>query len=400
MNTSVNQAGLTCSICGNSTQQILDLPNLPLTGRYSKEVVTEIPAGIDQEFLYCQNCMHGKLRNIVDPAELYASSYYFRTSDSNHSMAGSEFFLESLAELTDGKKFNCIVDVGCNDLYLLNKMKGQSKYRVGIDPIWEGKEDEVDEEGLSVIGTVVEDSVIASKFPDAPDLIILRHTIEHLPDPVKALEAIMEFASDDCYIAIETPGIETLLARSRFDQIFHQHLQYFSINSFHTLADNIGADVVDSRINYHFWGAIFILFTKKNQASSPNALSETLQVKSSAYVHDQFSVFKENLAVTRTAFESIPAKTAYGYGASQILPTLIYHMGLDPNILNSVLDDDPAKDGLFYWNLPIQIKVPDEHTDIRNAKVMITAIDHTRAIMRTLATKNPPKDIVIPAVTF
>lgn len=397
MNTGVSHASVACSICGNPTESII---NLPLTGRYSKEVVTEIPPGIDQEFLYCQNCMHGKLGYVVDPAELYASSYFFRTSGSDHSMAGSEFFLESLKELTQVKKFNCIVDVGCNDLYLLKKMKGQSRYRVGIDPIWKGKEDEVDEEGLTVIGTVVEDEDIAEKFPDTPDLIILRHTIEHLPDPAAALEAIMEFASDDCYIAIETPGLETLLSRSRFDQIFHQHLQYFSINSFHNLAERIGANVVGSRVNYHFWGAIFTLFTKKDLAVNSASQSPVIQVKTSDYALEQFRVFKENLAATRSTFESLPTETAYSYGASQILPTLIYHMGLDPSIFKFVLDDDPGKDGLYYWNLPIQVMVPDEIMKLENAKVMITAVDHTRAIMRTLASKNPPKDIVIPAVTF
>ena len=99
-------------------------------------------------------------------------------------------------------------------------------------------------------------------------------------------------------------------------------------------------------------------------------------------------------------FESLPAESAYGYGASQILPTLIYHMGLDPLMLKCILDDDPNKDGLYYWNLPIQIQVPNETTTLENAKVIITAVDHTRTIMRTLASKNPPKDILIPAVTF
>ncbi|MFC1532306.1 hypothetical protein ACFL7M_02915, partial [Thermodesulfobacteriota bacterium] len=67
--------------------------------------------------------------------------------------------------------------------------------------------------------------------------------------------------------------------------------------------------------------------------------------------------------------------------------------------LHSILDDDPIKDGLFYWNLPVRVEISSRAKDIENSTVFITAIDNAKSIMNRLFELNP-KHIVYPLNIF
>jgi 2-polyprenyl-3-methyl-5-hydroxy-6-metoxy-1,4-benzoquinol methylase len=399
LSTIYTQASTDCSICGSPTEPILDLPNLPMTGRFSENLQTDVPPGVDQQFLFCQNCLHGQLSTIVDPAELYDSTYNFRTSSSEHSKSGTEYFLSSLEELLPGKQFRCVLDIGCNDLYLLREMGDRAKTKVGIDPIWAGIEHEIAEQDISVIGTGIESKGLKDKLPEAPDLIILRHTIEHLENPAAVIDKINELASDDCYIVLEMPSLETMLSRARFDLIYHHHLQYFSIRSSQRLADKAGLTLVAAKY-LQANGALFIVMSKKSDTHQMLPEIPDFGTDSSIFLRDRFVAFKNYLETTKSIFESMPANKAFGYGAAELVPNLFHHSGIDPAIFSCVLDDDPTKDGMYYWNLPLQIRTPGAGHSLADSKVMITALEHIRPIVSKLSSQNPPLDIVIPAIVF
>ena len=78
----------------------------------------------------------------------------------------------------------------------------------------------------------------------SPDLIVCRHTIEHLANPRKILQILFDLANNDAIFLFEFPALEPLVARQRFDYIFHQHLQYFSLPSFLRLIDDCGGQYI------------------------------------------------------------------------------------------------------------------------------------------------------------
>ena len=85
----------------------------------------------------------------------------------------------------------------------------------------------------------------------------------------------------------------------------------------------------------------------------------------------------------------------YGYGAAQMLPVLAYHLDNDLSLLKAVLDDDPAKDGLYYWNLPLVIRHAAAVTDLKGSSVFITAVDNVKPILVKLLAQRP-RHIIYP----
>jgi hypothetical protein len=102
------------------------------------------------------------------------------------------------------------------------------------------------------------------------------------------------------------------------------------------------------------------------------------------------------MAATSAVLAALEDSKIYGYGAAQMLPVLAYHLETDFSQLIAVLDDDPAKDGIGYWNLPVRVLPPSRAPDISEASVVITAIDNVVPIMTKLLA-NRPRHILCPS---
>lgn len=100
--------------------------------------------GTNQQLLICTKCGHTQLAGQLAISEVYGDSYSFRTSVSATARRGTSFLLAMLDEIAAGKHFNCAIDIGCNDLYLLKQLEGRAKVWVGIDPLWASKEEQSD----------------------------------------------------------------------------------------------------------------------------------------------------------------------------------------------------------------------------------------------------------------
>lgn len=384
-----------CAICDSSKLEVvIELPELPLTGIYCQEAMKDPVRGIDQRLLICTRCGHAQLAEQVDPAVIYDDSYGFRTSVSATARHGTSFFLSALEEIAPGKHFNCALDLGCNDTYLLQQLHSRANVRVGIDPVWAEKEEQRDDKSITVIGAAVEDVELDSMLETPPDLVVCRHTLEHIYEPRAVLQKLFDAATEDALFLFEVPSFESVVNRLRFDQVFHQHPQYFTLASFRRLIEKVGGVYISHWENYHDWGALLVAFAKRSN-SQGQGNNKVLSAFDIPVIRERYAIFHRQMSTVNDVLKSFEGTTVYGYGAAQMLPVLAYHIGNDLALLTAVLDDDPAKDGLHYWNLPLVIRHTDRISDLEAASVFITAVDNAKPILSKLLVRRP-RHIIYP----
>ncbi len=372
-----------CSVCGYShLSDIMDLPNLPLTGLFSSKKSGARIKGINQKLLWCPKCGHGQLWRQINPSVLYDfDKYTFRTSASNKAKEGTKFFLKFLKTVIGSRTLSYGIDVGCNDLYLLNESAPFIKKRLGIDPIWSQKSPSHLPAGLRVLGKTIEEVDFKTDIWSRPDIIFCRHTIEHICNPRVTISKLMEFADKDTLFVFETPSFETLVERCRFDQVFHEHLQYFSPASFEHLVREQGGEIICQSENYHDWGAMIIAFRKCRPKKRKFKFGF-----SKNELEKRISIFREQMKNTASLLREFSGSRIYGYGAAMMLPVLGYHLNTNFSSLKAILDDDLSKDGKYYANLPVKIKHSSKLSsdELRQANVLITAVDNAQAILPKL----------------
>ena len=242
-----------CPICYTSNIEKIHLRSLPLSETYSKKYNKNFKNN-DQIFNFCSTCQHGYLNNILPYEKFYNDNYHLRTSSSGTSSKGSNFFIDFIKNHEN--KINCLLDIGCNDLFLLKKYSNNSEC-IGIDPIQKN----IKKKRLTIIGKTFED---ASINRNDIDQVFCRHTLEHIDDINFFLKKLYKITSKNCKYFFEFPSIEYIYLNRRYDQIFHQHLQYFSLKSINKLLNKNGFEIKSYKFNPNHWGALLIYFKKKS----------------------------------------------------------------------------------------------------------------------------------------
>lgn len=389
---------LLCSICrGDRLEEVVDLPNLPLTGIYVTEPDPNY-RGIDQGFNVCADCGHGQLRNAVDPDSVYDHTYTHRGGVSPIATGGNDFFADFLDNLTPGHTFDRILDVGCSDLYLSRKIAHKGRESYGIDPVWK-MDTPPSGEKINVIGALVEDVDFDKELSGRPDLVVSAHTFEHIDEPRAQLERLVEFAEDDALFIVEVPGFDTMLRIYRFDQVFHQHINHFSVASMRRLIEELGCRYVTHTYNYNFWGGTMLTAFRKGVGSSGDSGDPAPERPTANLAKERLKIFRDQLENLTTYLERAKPGTIYGYGAAQMLPVLAYHMNSDLSFMDSVLDDMPGRSNLTWPDLNVRIKQPTPDLDLTEATVVITALDSVRPIMRRCLGLSP-RQIAVPLQSF
>lgn len=389
-----------CVVCGKKTgRAVIELADFPMTEIYTDKRVKEKVALCDQNFHLCQNCGHGQLANVIDTDLQYGDSkaYSFRASKSATGRDSADFFVDFLRKTVKERRLGTVIELGCNDMYILRSLADRADKLIGIDPILRGKEKKYTQGNLVAIGDFFENISIKDKA----DIVICKDTLEHVENPKQFVKKIVDMGGRDTLFFFQFPMLETLLNGFRFDQIFHQHLNYFSLKSIIYMLKELGCSLLDFRINHNLWGSILIAFKK---GKGGDKFIKQIKTYTPKEILARYAVFKNNMTTTRKLLEFLEKEdeNVYGYGAALMLPVLSYHLENDFSSFVCIADDDPGKDGLYYINLPVEIRNADKIMDMNESVVLVTAIstvNNTRHIIAKLSQVNPKK-IIVPLNIF
>jgi len=365
-----------CMVCDEKIgEPIIKLKDYPITETYVKREVHSPDWVEDQSFQYCGNCGHGQLENVLPQKRLYDSqAYKFRTSQSIWGATkGNDVFLKFINESIKDKKFKRIIEIGCNDAYLLENLKGRAEELIGVDPVLESEE----RDGIKLIGDFYENTDLRTE----DSLVITHQVLEHLENPKGLLKEIMKTSNENTTCVFGFPSLDYLVDDSRFDQIFHHHLNYFSKNSSLRLLDEVGANCFNVGWNSHYWGTIMLAFKpsqKRNLETDKINVSE---------IQESFSLFKEHMAHLSSFIEK-SKRDLYCYGAGLQLPVLNYYVPSINQKSKGIIDDDSSKDGLIYPNLKPKI-ISGQKVDLKDKDIIITAINFSRGILQNIVKKDP-----------
>jgi hypothetical protein len=369
-----------CMICGALLRRpLLEFPAMPLTEIFTDRKMDGNLGVLDQELFYCGRCGHAQLKRVVDAEFLYAkpSAYAFRTSRSLTGRQTTDFFINFMSGAAGAGKFKTLVEVGCNDAYLLSAIKDRAGRLVGVDPVLKNLKTDICDEKITLIPELFENAEIGGKI----DAVICKDVLEHAADPAGMLSSLLRKAEDGAWFFVQVPLLDTLAGAGRFDQIFHQHLNYFSVRSFNWMLRRLNCEPTGFTVNREHWGSGLFAFrkAKKNMSAPPGG-----EHLSAAVIRKRHSLFRKNMALTNEIVMSMPDKSVYGYGAGLMLPILAYHMGNDFSCLRGIVDDDPDKDGKYYLQLPVPVVSGSKAGDLSSSAVLLTAISSRINVKRIL----------------
>ena len=158
--------------------------------------------------------------------------------------------------------FAKIVEVGCGKgsfMKLLSE-KNFSNLR-GFDKTYQGDN-----------SNIVKDYLTKDYFPLGADVIVLRHVLEHVPDPINFLLELEAVNGKQCFFAIEVPSMEWNLRAKAYWDFGYEHVNYFTKESFHKIFNECEASEVFGGQYLLVIASSLTIVRRKTQNSEPSSL--------------------------------------------------------------------------------------------------------------------------------
>jgi hypothetical protein len=375
-----------CVISGDKNlKTIFKLPDYPLTEQFGK-YESNFP-NVNQELLISLKSGHVQLKNIINQKFLYNDkNYNFQTKvnyKKNHDIKTFVGFIKNLKI----KKIKSILDVGGNDSYIISQIGDNNSAKFIIDPV--GKKNE---KNIKVINKFLEE-IDFKKNSISPDLVICRHTLEHIPDPIKFLNILMKNTKENCKFVFEVPSLEFMLEKKRFDTIIHQHISYFDLESLKFLLAKVGCAI---KKFFYFnegscSGSLIFYFEKKKNVEIPKIEKKKIIKKYNNIIKAK-NLYDRQIKDLRNAINEENNKI-YGYGAGMMLATFFYYLKINHKHM-IIFDDEKKKNGKSYKNINVKIKTPNKKNLKKNLPFLITSLENQRAILKKILNINPKKIFV------
>lgn len=353
-----------CRSCKHNTlNHVLSLGTPPLADRLlTEKQLSEKELFVPLTLAWCPHCSLLQIRETVDPAILFKDNYPYYSSISSSYLGHAQRYAEDILNYRPLDSSSLVMEIACNDGYLLTNFMKHGIPVLGIDPA-EGPAIAARNKNIPVLIEFF-DTVLAGKLAgnyQYADVLIANNVLAHVPDPNELVRGASMVLKQDGLMVIEVPWVVDLLDKNAFDTIYHQHFCYFSLTALDSLFRQHGLYINDAR-QYDVQGGSIRLFIEKhdNQSSEAERLLKLEQVKNLTEPAP-YRAFAERTESVRTELKQLLVSLKNkgcriaGYGAAAKASTLLHYCGIGKDVLTWVVDKNPIKHGKYMGEIHLPI---------------------------------------------
>ena len=360
---------MTCRVCRSDTRTVLDLGTSPPANSLL-ENPTEQAESFPLVLERCGDCGNVQLRHCLSATVLYRN-YFYVTPDSELLNA---HYAQLYAQLAAGRYVqpqSFVLEVGSNVGQLLGYLRAKGLTVLGIDPAANICA-MAQARGIDTVCDFFNPASAAAirATHGVPDLILARHCLAHNCDPHVMVAGAAELLGEGGHLVIENAYALNTVENNEFDQIYHEHMFYFSIRSMQALLARHGMHLVNVFMAAVHGGSIVFVAKKQsaNDRVDPDVGRHLLREEHGLSVA-AFERFAANTIEIRTQLRAMVheliarGQRIYTYGATAKGNTLLNYVGLTREQLPRCVDSTPIKQGRFLPGSRIEV-ISEEQASI------------------------------------
>lgn len=354
-----------CRSCGSDKlQEILDLGDVYLSDFVDRgEKIDKYPL----DLILCKECTLVQLTHTTPSNKLYNDHYGYRSGINATMREELSNIVKETIKRVDLKKDDVVVDIGANDGTLLSNYTGV--YRVGFEPV-----PKLSFMCESHAEKVVNDFFNKKSYGDLPKAKIITaiSMFYDLDDPNTFVSDMVELLAPDGIIVIQQNYLVGMLRRNAFDNIVHEHLEYYTLTSLEKLLNKHGLEVFDVETNETNGGS-FRTYVRHMDPVKKMRLAERKMKLDNEWTYYLFALEVKQACKKLHDFiekESKAGKKTYVYGASTRGNTLLQAAKLTRDLIPFAVERNPEKWNKYIASLGIPI-ISEEQARVERPEYML-----------------------------
>lgn len=348
----------TCRVCSNTNlTRVLSLGYHPLANNLLKNNEIHFQK-YPLELNFCNNCFNCQLSYTVNPKKLF-KQYLYLSSISKSFTSHFEAAARKYSKLYQlNKKKSLIIDIGSNDgiALLPFKMIGYQNI-LGIEPA-KNIAKIANQRKIKTINNFFNAEAI-KKITQKADLIMASNVFAHTDQVKDIVDNVKKILAKKGVFIIEVQYLLRTLKDKTFDNIYHEHVNYWSLLSLEKFFTINKMNAYDAEeINTHGGSLRVYISLNQNKKKTKNFKKIIRnEIKFGLTKPDIFKKFEKEIFKMKKNFFSNLKKIKgkiYGYGAPAKCTTLLNFLGVNDEIC-AIFEDNKLKIGNYIPGTKIKI---------------------------------------------
>ena len=366
-----------CRSCGNKNlKRVVSLGYQPLANNLIKNKNDKSEL-YPLEMNYCEKCHNCQLSVAVDPKKMF-SNYLYTSSTSkvfrDHFVKAAKKYIKDF-KLKPKKSY--IIDIGSNDGVALKPFKDFNfKNILGVEPA-KNLAKSANKNKIKTFNGFLNKKNL-KKIKKRANLILASNVFAHSDNLQEMAECMFKLLDKKGTIVIEVQYLLNTLKDLTFDNIYHEHYNYWSLTSLNNFFNRLNGKIYRSeKIDTH-GGSIRIYVTKDKNKKIENNVTKLIAEENKFGIKkfETYKKFGEKVYKIRENilknFNKLKKnhKKIIGYGAPAKATTALNFYGISDQI-DFIVEDNFLKHDKFIPGVKIPIKSKENVKNNNNTMVVL-----------------------------
>jgi SAM-dependent methyltransferase len=358
-----------CRVCDSvNLELVIDLGEQPWCNNFLKENEVGKEPYYPLRVLYCNDCHTSQLDFTVKKEIMFGDHTYL----SGITKSLSDHF-RHVAHEVDQRFFQnvtekSILDIGSNDGTQLKHFQALGYEVLGVESSKKTAQI-ANDAGVPTLHAFFNMETMHSvdkKF----DVFNASGVFFHLEELHSVCEAIREGLKSDGVFVVQFLYMKSIMENLAFDQIYHEHLLYYTLETIEKLLNRHGLAMFDAYLAPIHGGSV-IGYVGHQGTRSPSAHLNSMRQQevedgcNSIDAYHEFSrrieqMKKENLDYLNKA--KAKGKKVYGFGAPVKGNTLLNYFGIGPELIECLVEKNELRRGLYSPGMHIPLVIESDVT--------------------------------------
>lgn len=360
-----------CRVCDSTNLELaIDLGHQPWCNNFLKPEEVGKEPFYPLRVLYCHDCGTVQLDYTVKKEIMFGDHTYL----SGVTKSLSEHF-KNVAHEVDDRFFKntpnkSVLDIGSNDGTQLKHFQALGYDVLGVESS-KTTAKIAEDAGVPTVNDFFNLEVV--KLLDRKfNAINAAGVFFHLEELHSVTEGIREALKEDGVFVVQFLYMKRIVDNLAFDQIYHEHLLYYNLNTIEVLLNRHGLSMFDAYLSPIHGGSIIGFVTHQGQKKPSDRLLTMRQAEVEEKSND-FSTYLnfaqrikqmkiDNLAYLDQAKKE--GKTIWGFGAPVKGNTMLNYFGVGTQYLDYLVEKNELRRGLYSPGMHIPIVIEKELTEL------------------------------------
>lgn len=356
-----------CRVCdGHNLELVIDLGEQPWCNHFLRPEEVGKEPFYPLHVLFCHDCATAQLDYTVKKEIMFGDHTYLSGVTKSLSAHFEQVAVE--VDQTFGSRWDqkSILDIGSNDGTQLKHFQALGYEVLGVESS-KTTAQIANDANVPTLNAFFNLDLV-NQLDRQYKIINASGVFFHLEELHSVCKGIKKALADDGVFVVQFLYMPSIVENLAFDQIYHEHLLYYSMQTIETLLQRHDLSMFDARLAAIHGGSIIAYVTHKEKQAPSERLAKMRQAEidsnfNSIETYQKFQIAieqlrKENQVYLQSA--KLAGKSVYGMGAPVKGNTLLNYFDVGPDLVQGLVEINTLRKGLYSPGMHIPILMEDE----------------------------------------